>query len=57
VTLPGGRRVDDLDDSGEDLIYGAGLQWYVSDRWSLQVFYEHVDLDIESAKLGAEFRF
>ena len=57
VTLPGGRRVDDLDDSDEDLIYGAGLQWHVSDRWSLQVFYEHVDLDIESAKLGATFRF
>lgn len=57
VTLPGGRRVDDLDDSGEDLIYGAGLQWHVSDRWSLQVSYEHVDLDIESGKLGATFSF
>jgi hypothetical protein len=57
VTLPGGRRVDDLDDSGEDLIYGAGLQWHVSDRWSLQLSYEHVDLDIESGKLGATFRF
>ena len=57
VTLPGGRRVDDLDDSGKDLIYGAGLQWHLADRWSLQVFYEHVDLDIESSKLGATFRF
>ena len=57
VTLPDGSRVDDLDDSGEDLVYGAGLQWHVSDRWSLQAFYEHVDLDIESGKLGATFRF
>jgi hypothetical protein len=57
VTLPDGRRVDDLDDSGEDLIYDAGLQWHVSDRWSLQAFYEQVDLDIESGKLGATFRF
>jgi opacity protein-like surface antigen len=57
VTLPDGRRVDDLDDSGKDLVYGAGLQWHVSDRWSLQAFYEHVDLDIESGKLGATFRF
>jgi hypothetical protein len=57
VTLPGGRPVDDLDDSGEHLVYGAGLQWHVSDRWSLQAFYEHVDLDIESSKLGATFRF
>ncbi|MGH8192987.1 MAG: outer membrane beta-barrel protein [Woeseiaceae bacterium] len=57
VTLPDGRRVDDLDDSGNDLVYSAGLQWHVSDRWSLQAFYEHVDLDIESSKLGATFRF
>lgn len=57
VTLPGGRRVADLDDSGEDLVYDAGLRWHMSDRFSLQAVYERVDLDIESAKLGVTFRF
>lgn len=57
VTLPSGRRVDDLDDSGADLLYGAGLQWHLSDRWSLQASYEYVDLDIESGKFGVSFRF
>lgn len=57
VRLPGVGSVDDLDASGEDLIYGAGLRWHVSNRWSLQVSYERVNLDIDSAKLGATFRF
>lgn len=56
VTLPGVGAVDDLDDSGEGLLYDAGLRWDVSDRWSLEAAYERVNLDIDSFKLGVVFR-
>lgn len=46
-----------LDDSGEDLLVGAGVSWQLTDRWGVELAYERVDLDIDSGKLGVAFRF
>lgn len=57
VAWDASARSPSLNDSGEDLIYGAGLRWEVSDRWGVDVAYEEVDLDIRSVKVGALFHF
>lgn len=46
-----------LRDSGDGLIYSAGLHWAASQRIALQASYEEVDLDIAAAKVGLVFRF
>jgi hypothetical protein len=46
-----------LNDSGTDLIYGAGVIWNFAERWGVQFSYEKVDLDIETGKLGILYRF
>lgn len=46
-----------LNDSGADLLYGAGATWYVSERWGLQLAYEEADLDIRTGKFGLVYRF
>lgn len=50
-------RSPSLNDSGQDVIYGAGVNWNVSERWGLRLSYEWADIDIDSAKFGALFRF
>jgi OOP family OmpA-OmpF porin len=50
-------RSSSLNDSGEDLIYAAGISWNLSERWGIQLSYEELDLDFRSSKLGAMFRF
>jgi len=46
-----------LDESGTDFMYGLGINWRAADRWSLQVAYQDVELDVRSFILGANFRF
>jgi len=46
-----------LNDSGTDLLYGAGIAADLNDRFGLQLSYERVDLDIDSLKLGVMMRF
>lgn len=50
-------RSASLNDSGEDLMYAAGVNWNLSERWGIQLSYEELNLDIRSSKLGAVFRF
>jgi hypothetical protein len=50
-------RSSSLIDSGEDLIYAAGISWNLSERWGNQLSHEELELDIRSNKLGAMFRF
>lgn len=46
-----------FDDSGEDLLYGAGLRWTLDDRWKIFAEYARVDLDLDTASLGVNYRF
>lgn len=50
-------RGPSLNDSGSDLLFGVGLVWNASTRWGVRASYEKVDLDIETATLGAIYRF
>jgi hypothetical protein len=50
-------RSPSLNDSGNDLLYAVGLVWNASKRWGVRASYEKVELDIESATLGAIYRF
>lgn len=45
------------DASGRDAIAGAGVGIWLSPQWRLNLLYERVDFDLESAGLGATFRF
>jgi len=38
-------------------MYGLGINWRAADRWSLQLPYQDVELDVRSFNLGANFRF
>lgn len=46
-----------LDESGTDLILGAGVSWAPSERVTLKLAYEEADIEIKSVTLGAAFRF
>lgn len=46
-----------FDDSGEDLLYGAGLKWSIDDRWSIFGEYEGVDLDLDIIQIGVSLNF
>lgn len=46
-----------LNDSGTDLIYGAGIATELNDRLGLQLSYEKAEIDIETVKLGVRLRF
>ena len=46
-----------FDDSGEDLLYGAGLKWSIDDRWNVFAEYEGVDLDADTLQVGVSFHF
>lgn len=45
------------DDQDRDALVGAGVGLRLSPRWRLNVQYERVDFDLESASLGASIRF
>jgi opacity protein-like surface antigen len=51
------RHNPGLNESGTDFMYGLGVNWNAGDRWSLQLAYQDVDLDVRSFNLGASFRF
>jgi OOP family OmpA-OmpF porin len=46
-----------LSDSGEDLVYGAGVIWNVTGPWGVQFTLEELDLDIQTVSLGVIYRF
>lgn len=46
-----------FDDSGEDLLYGAGLRGSINDQWQVFAEYRRVDLDIGTAAIGLSYRF
>lgn len=46
-----------LNDSGTDLLYGVGFAADYNESFGLQLAYERVELDIDTVKLGARFRF
>lgn len=46
-----------LNDSGTDLLYGAGAWWSATEQWSVVVQYEEVNLDIRSVKAGIVLEF
>ncbi len=46
-----------FDDSGNDGIVGIGAGFALTPRWRLNLQLERVDFDLESAGLGATYRF
>lgn len=46
-----------FDDSGEDLLYGVGLNWSIDDQWKIFVEFSQVDLDIDTTSMGVQFHF
>lgn len=46
-----------FDDSGEDLLYGAGLKWRIDDRWKVFAEYERIELDLDTAQIGVSYDF
>lgn len=46
-----------LSDSGEDLVYGAGMVWNVTGPWGVQLAFEELDLDIQTVGLGVIYSF
>lgn len=50
-------RTQSLNDSGTDVLYGAGIAADLSDRFGLQLSYEKAEVDIETVKLGVRLRF
>lgn len=46
-----------LSDSGEDLVYGAGVIWNVAGPWGVQLTFEELDLDIQTVSLGVIYSF
>ena len=46
-----------LDESGTDLLLGAGVSWAPSDRVTMKLAYEYADIEVRSVTLGAAFRF
>lgn len=50
-------RSQGLNDSGTDVLYGAGIAADLNDRFGLQLSYEKAEVDIETVKLGVRLRF
>lgn len=46
-----------LNDSGTDLLYGAGIAADLTDRLGLQLSYEKATVDIDTIKIGVRLRF
>lgn len=46
-----------FDESGEDLLIGAGVDGSLNERWSLFAEYRQVDIDIKSVGLGVRYSF
>ncbi len=46
-----------FDDSGEDLLYGAGLRWSIDDHWKVFAEYGKVELDFDTASIGVSYHF
>jgi hypothetical protein len=45
------------DASDEDLLYGIGLRWSLSERWKSFVEYQRVNLDLKTASVGVSYHF
>jgi opacity protein-like surface antigen len=46
-----------FDTSGEDVLYGAGLRWSISDRWKVFAEYGRLDLGLDTASAGLSYSF
>jgi len=46
-----------FDDSGEDLLYGAGLRWSIDDHWKVFAEYGRIELDLETVSVGIGYHF
>ena len=46
-----------FDASDEDLLYGIGLRWSLSERWRSFVEYQRVNLDLETASIGVSYHY
>lgn len=46
-----------FDDSGEDLHYGVGLRWSITDKWKAFAEYNKVELDLEGVSIGMRYGF
>ena len=46
-----------FDDSGEDVLYGAGLRLSIDDHWKAFLEYQKLDLDLDTANVGLNYRF
>jgi hypothetical protein len=46
-----------FDASDENLLYGIGLRWSLSERWKYFVEYQRVNLDLETASIGVSYHF
>jgi len=46
-----------FDDSSEDLLYAAGVNWSINDRWKVFAEYQRVELDLDTAAVGVSFHF
>lgn len=46
-----------FDDSGADLLYGAGVRWSFEDHWKFSAEYARIELDIDTAAIGLSYYF
>lgn len=46
-----------FDASGEDLLYGAGLNWSIDDHWKVFAEYGRLELDLDTASIGVSHHF
>jgi OOP family OmpA-OmpF porin len=46
-----------FNDSGEDLLYGMGLNWSIDGQWKVFVEYQRADLDVDIASIGLRHQF
>jgi opacity protein-like surface antigen len=51
------RSNEILNESDTDLMLGGGVDWMPSDRLSVRLAYQDIDMDIRSVTLGAAFHF
>lgn len=52
-----GKHHRQLNQSGNDWLLGVGARWAPTARWTVQLGYEHVDMDIRALNGGVSFRF
>ncbi len=50
-------RQGNRDESGEDLMYGAGIGANLTPHWRMVLKYERFDFDADTASLGIAYRF